>query len=193
MKCYEFKSQLDELFTGAQLKLPEDMQKHMESCDKCMSYFQELTKMSEFLEPIAEFELTKEESARLEQGILENMVDEPVPIPVQPRERKIISWIRMATAAALVTLIVLFVYSPEESNQLITALDWTGIESDNIDSDLLAEVVFDSDEYILEEFFDETTTEYITLQIQSDQAYDLLESLTEEELNWLSENFTMEI
>ncbi|MEE9443406.1 MAG: hypothetical protein V3V99_12145 [candidate division Zixibacteria bacterium] len=193
MKCHEFKSKMDELFKCSPMELPEAMQKHIESCDECMTYCKELSQMSEMLTPLTNLELAKDEAARLEKDLREKMIDEPAPIPVQPRERKMISWIRTVTAVALVTLIVLFVYSPEEPNQITTALDWTEIDPGNIDSDVLAEMIFESDEYILNEFIDESTAEYITSQIQLDQAYDLLESLTEEELAWLSENFTMEI
>ncbi|MFH1700963.1 MAG: hypothetical protein ABIE07_10280 [Candidatus Zixiibacteriota bacterium] len=193
MKCHEFKSKMDELFTGSPMKLPDEMQNHIESCDECRAYYNEFAQMSEMLAPLAGFELTEKEAARLESGLRKKMIDEPAPIPVQPRERNIFSWIRMASAVAVVALIVLFIYSPESPNQITTALDWTEINSDNIDTDLLAEMIFDSDENILGEFIDESTTDYITSQIESDQAFDLLENLTEEELAWLSENFTMEI
>lgn len=190
MNCRKVQDELRENFDSSGRDLPSDFQTHLDGCPQCRAYAAELHTVSESLKSLGDLALTAEEVRRLEEGLAKGLLSEPAPIPVQKKERRLFPILRLAAVVAFIVLLAVHIEEPPgppEESML------SEITLDNIDPEILARMFYESGDLEDAAIIDRSLAGYITSQVGYGQADDIFDDLTEEELLWLSEHYTMGI
>jgi len=193
MDCGEVKEFLNENFLVTGISLPGDLERHIESCEDCRRYYDELVGLGNRLAPLSDISMSAAETVEFETR-LENSIDNlEVTEPVLSDESRIYSILRLTLAAAAVFLITVVSFKSDFPAATAVFQDGEQWQLSRVESDDLAVFFSNGDSDLIPALVDGGSADYLTSRIPSDQAYGLLETATEEEMEWLMENFSMEI
>ncbi len=193
MKCFEVTEWLEENFTSERMELTSDISAHLDSCESCREFYSELVTLEEALLPLVDISLTPEESTQLSDSLESALGQEPAAIPVQPSESNIFSISRIIFAAAAVLVMVFLSSSPTQIDITVTAENYDNMQYSSLDDYDMASIITDSDEDLLPSLFDQTSAAYLASQLQPGQVDDILETLTDDDIVWLAQNYGVEI
>ena len=193
MRCFEVKDILQENITSGGIELDSELRSHLDSCAGCREFLRELEQLSEGLLPLADFRLTPAEEAGLEEMLDARLDSEPAPIPTQPREHKIFSIARIAMAAAAVLVLVVLSSGPTRDNETAAVDDSVFIQYSMLDETDVASLIADDSEDLLPSLFDQSSAAYLASQLRPGQVDEILGTVSDEEMEWLEKNFSVEI
>ncbi|MCP4566351.1 MAG: hypothetical protein GY841_02090 [FCB group bacterium] len=189
MNCQRVHDALDDGFTSAGIDVAADVHVHLEACAECKAYYDELTAMVELLHPLDNLELTPNESSTLMAG-LEKAAERT------DRKRPVYQWaaaiLRPAMAVAMV-MIIMFSAGPNLPGLLVLDADMENLEFSQTETEEILSYMINDNVDLVPELIDPGDAAYITGQVTSAQAEDIFDDLSTEEINWLMDNFTLEI
>lgn len=179
MNCQQIKDELV-LLIGAD-SIPQEIQKHLDSCDDCRAFWTELTAVTDSLGKDEDF---YPDDATLESAV--NRVDERIDQLEMKKVTDVRSaWFSFVPAAAAVILLVgvsvsaylMGWFTPGNGQAGLTSPDTAWVTLENGDIDIIQNSSLD---YVM---YQSTAYDY-TASTEL-----LYEELTEEELEYLDENF----
>ena len=175
MKCEKIKEQLDLLFGSDEL--PEEIQQHLESCEDCRAYHQELRRLSEKLGGDSDFEPSTFDLEKAVAGVGHRIDSQKTP-SITP-----VSWLRQLSRVAAAVLIVGVSYT----TYLIGQKQGQEPVARVVDT-VLANT---ADTVEMDDYFVNMLIEDISSDSYFGAGELLLDDLTEEELEYLTENMTV--
>ncbi len=175
MNCNQVREQL-ELFFGSG-ELPEDIRQHLVSCEACRSHQEELRQLSERLGEDADFEPSESDIERAVAGIESRIEASETPsiIPV--------SWLRQLSRVAAAVLIVGASYTAYRIGQSQAQPD-VAMTTGTV-------VTTDSDSTEMDDYFVSILIQDFSSGGDFEAGELLLEDLTDEELEYLTEHMTV--
>lgn len=175
MKCEQIKEQLDLLFGSNEL--PEEIEQHLESCEDCRAYHQELRRLSEKLGGDADFEPSAFDLEKAVAGV-EDRIDSQETPSIVP-----VSRLRQLSRVAAVLLIVGVSYT----TYLIGQKQGQEPVAKVVDTVL----TYTADTAEMDDYFVNMLIEDFSSDAYFGAGEMLLDDLTEEELEYLTENMTV--
>ena len=145
--------------------------------------------MAEALQLLESIELTEAESTAMIAG-LEKAAARAV------RKKSVYEWAAMILRPALAAVLLMIIglsTGPNLPETLVITEALQNVQFTQTDADDILPYLIDDDSDILPEMVDQDAAAYITGQVSSYQADDILEGISSEEAQWLIENFTLEI
>ncbi len=182
MNCEQAREIIELHFGGDQI--PGDLQAHLTECESCRAYYDEMTALARGLGSDIDSPFSAEDFDRATAGAVDRIDRQPV-IELRPA-----GWLRPMLRVAAVLLVVGMSYSSYrmgvESN-LGAALDTLQTADADIDR-LTVLLEYDTDDELDEDMISILIDDYCT-----DASYEattsLLDDISEEELEYLTENF----
>lgn len=197
MNCSETREFLQIHFTAGGIDLDESVREHLDACPRCKAFYENLSELGSTLAPLADMRLTDEETVEMNAAINRRMAFEPkenTPVgAARPRKQKIFSIARIMLAAAAVVFMIVISSSPTRIKETAAVDDYSGIEYISISDYDVALLLEDSGVELLPSYIDQASAAYLASQLQPGQVDDLIESLSEEDISWIEENFAVEI
>lgn len=191
MNCSEIQKQIDEGVTIAGLEISPEIQTHLESCPGCHAYAGQLEVLATTLEPLSQIMLTGEEVTLIEAGLNRRIDEAPVVRGFSFRLRLVT--VPLAVAAAVILLFMF--WSP--ANHWIETPTFTSIDDewslDAISSEDVMTTLSNGNGDLLPSFIDTKTAAYLTGQMEPGQADDILDGVSDAEMEWLEKNLSLEI
>ncbi len=191
MTCADIQIVIDESFLSGGIKLADEIKKHTATCPACQNYLIEMTSLSDDLNLVSQIELTSAES----EAMVSALSKEIQPKRVTSRFN-ITSLIRSGLAAAAI-IIISFLARPDDQNPIVNfTIDqyWEELQMTRINPDDLSLLLVNGDgtDY-LPSLIDTAEAKYLTNQIPAGQIDDLLFDIDSEELEYLAQNYAMEM
>jgi hypothetical protein len=196
MKCKEVQKRLEFGLTAEGIDLPEDIRAHVDSCAECSAFLAQLESIGTELGPAQVTGLTAEEEMSLRHGIEERLAAIDNITNVKKRAAR---WARLipkvaipvAAAAALVLAVVM---QEEQGVQNGAASGLISpAELDEFTDNELAMVYYDMGNDEENGLIEQAAFSQIAGEIDPLAADDVIESASEEELQWLMDNLSMEM
>ncbi len=194
MNRREWEQYIAAAVTADGIELTPELRRVIETDPEAKAYYDELLLLSGRFTPLRHIAITADESESLLAGIEAEIetVASVTPSFAWSGLLKLL-W-QPAMAAVLLLIIVLLPQmqkSPEIANVAVTNTV-TSVTTD-IGETELALLLSDNEVESLSYLLDESTQSYITSQVEPGQAGDIFEQLSDEELQYLAENFTLEM
>jgi hypothetical protein len=193
MNCTTVKEWLTEHLTAAGIEPTIEIARHLDTCDDCRRYYEDLVSVSETLLPLAGISMTAEESAKLETGIRRIISDGNRWSTYLRPERKIHVFIRTATAIAALILIVLISSGRQTTDEIAPTYSVDEFDLLYTATEDLAPLFVNGETDYLPALIDDAEAAYLTDRVYPAEAEEIMESVTTEEIEWLMENYSMEI
>jgi predicted anti-sigma-YlaC factor YlaD len=182
MNC-ESARELIDLYFGHD-ELPDGLQTHLDQCDSCRIYHDELVRMAGGLGSDSDTPFSIEDLDRAAAGVAQRIDRQPTVVPLSTK------WLRPLLRVAAVLLVVGLAYSSYR----------VGVDSNfSADLDTLQNADAEVDEltilleYEVEDEMDEDLIGILINDYCADASYEatasLLDDISEEELEYLTENF----
>jgi hypothetical protein len=186
---------MHEHFVADGLDLSPDIQRHLDDCPECHKVYDELIALADMLAPLERIEMTTEESAKMITALDREIAKAPPGGLAPSGDRRIMSIFRTALAAAAVVVMVLasasFNNKFPSSPTVFEAAD--DMMLSQVTSDDIATLV-DSDETDLwTRMIDDESATYLTEVASAPQIDYVIDDISAEELEWLTENYSMEM
>jgi len=175
MNCDQVKEQL-ELFFGLD-ELPEEVERHLEGCESCRSHREELRLLSERLGEDADFEPSASDLEATIAGV-ESRIESVKRTSIVP-----VSWLRQLSRVAAAVLIVAVSYTTYRIGQSQAPTEMARM------TDTVEEESFDSAE--MDDYFVSILIQDFSSGGYFEAGELLLEDLTDEELEYLTEHMTV--
>jgi hypothetical protein len=176
MNCEQVREQLELLF--GQDELPEEVERHLEGCDACRSHLRELQRLSQQLGADTDFEPSPDDLLRAVAGVEERIKPEEATSIVS------VSWLRSLTRVAAAVLIVGMAYT-----SYMIGRNQAGQPAEIITDTVVTTASADSLE--MEDYFVSMLIEDYSSDASFEASSMLLDDITEEEMEYLTENLTV--
>lgn len=188
MTCVQAKRMMDESFLAGGCHLPPEVEDHLGTCPECRAYYAQLQALGDTLAPLAGIALTPEEEAQLWAAV-EGAAGADVSQEFSSGKTRLFSFTRvLVTVAAVFVLMVIFLKSDiPESPAFVFDVD--DLQLTRVEIDDIAPLFVDGDSDLLPSLVDDESAGYLIQRIEPGQADDILEGITAEEIQWLTENF----
>jgi len=193
MRCTQVKERLIEQITAAGIQPPGNIQDHLDACDDCRVYYRELSLLSESLLPLDDISMTAEESAKLEAAVGAVIGSGGRWNTCLKPEKKMYAIVRAAAAMAALVLIVLVVSGKQTADEAMPMYSIDEFDLSHTSAEDMAPLFVNGDQDYLPSLVDEEKAAYLTDQVYPAEAEEILESATTEEIEWLMENYSLEI
>ncbi len=192
MKCSQFRDWLNESLTVQGVKLTEAVGRHIDSCPDCGRYYHELQDLQAKLAPLEQIELTVAEQAKISGKLATSLSASALPQMEAPVRNLSGMFLRPILALAAVLAIAFGSWQNQTHISAIKpAVD--EMELAGISGQELATIFVNGEIEEISTAIDQTSISYLANQISSRQAEDILEEVTDDEIDWLIDNLDMEI
>jgi len=189
MTCEKIKDILQDGFTSAGWELPAEVERHLDECPDCRAYKAELSALAEPLSRVAEISMTAEETLRLESS-LKAAVEAGDSYGVSQKSETLRFWLsRMGFAAAAVAVIMIVSLGPPVPDDAAIVRNLGEMQMSQTVAADAALLLVNGDKDVLPSLDNQDQAAYLTEQIQTGKADDILESATPEEVEWLMQNY----
>jgi hypothetical protein len=194
MECRSVRQMLDESCSVAGMFLDPDLHGHLETCPECRAYHDRLMELAWVFQPLDEVAMTAAEAERFDAHLQAALTDAGERGPAYATEKKLFSLARVALAAVVVLALGLASYTvtPPENSTITDRFEQLQFPRAAAEEAMpLLFVNGDSD--LLPSSVDQTSAAYLTGQVEPGQVFDILDSISTEEYEWLKENLTLEM
>lgn len=192
MNCTKAKEWLESNFTSSEMVPTDDIQRHLDGCSECSAYYSELQVLHQQLKGIEDIGLTAAE----EQQLLSSSVAVAENYAPQSPTNAFDRWFKLVVrpVAAIAAVLVIALGAWQYQSRIPGLAPIIGeMESSTISSEEALQIYLNSELDDLSSMFDESSLSYLTDEIPDRQAADMLQDISEEELEWLLENMKLEI
>lgn len=175
MKCEQIQEQLDLLFGSEQL--PEEIQQHLESCEDCRAHHQELLRLSEKLGVDEDFEPSAFDLEQAVAGVGDRIDSQKTPSIVPVSRLRQLSRIAAALLIVGVSYTTYLIGQKQGQEPVARVVDTV--------------VASNADTVEMDDYFVSMLIEDFSSDAYFGAGEILLDDLTEDELEYLTENMTV--
>ncbi len=193
MNCRQTQQWLESELTSAGIEPGEDIRRHLEACPECRFQYDDLSALQGRLAPLASLALTSAEANQM-------MVNLSAGMAASPKNRatasmaviRLRSLVRPALAAAAL-LVIALAGAPQLPVAPVVSREFQDLQVTQSQGVDILSFLTGGDEDGLPTLVDQPSAAYITASVDPAQAADILDSLTQQEIEYLVEHVSLEL